>query len=67
VFAIQKPVNVNVEHTSSAGRVIAASAGSGTSTPKKDVRSVRATLMEAKIIHVIHTLVNVHVSRASRA
>jgi hypothetical protein len=43
VFAIQKPVNVNVERTSSAGRVIAASAGSGTLTPKKDVRSVRAT------------------------
>lgn len=67
MFAIQKPVNVNVDHTSWAGRVIVASADTGTSTPKKDVRSARATLMEAKIIHVIHTLVNVRVSRVSRA
>lgn len=43
MFAIQKPVNVNVDHTSLVGRVIAASAGIGISTLKKDVRSVRAT------------------------
>jgi hypothetical protein len=43
VFAIQKLVNVNVDRTSSAGRVTAVSADTGISTPKKDARSVRAT------------------------
>lgn len=67
MFAIQKLVNVNVARTSSAGRVTAVSADTGILTPKKDVRSVRAMLMAAKIIHVIRTPVSVRVSPALRA
>ena len=43
MFAIPKVVSVNVVHMSTDGRVTTAKVDTGTSTPKKDVRSVRAT------------------------
>lgn len=66
VFVIRKPVNVNVALTSLVAHAIAVNAAIGISTPKKDVRSARATQMEVRTTLVIRTQASVYVSRASR-